>query len=219
MRSPTLYYDGDPIRMVISRERKIIAAVALAVGVAAVGLAWTRSPPPGPTGAASASAEATEAPLETATASEVGRAPTPPTGATATTSGRPVDVARELIRLQFDWDHSPDARDRVLADAVRIGGPEIVRWLAQLAMTDPAGARAATALGTIADPRAAAQLLRLARSDASPLVRANAVRALGASGGRADAVALAALVEDPAQPARVREEAADAIARIGERSR
>ena len=123
------------------------------------------------------------------------------------------------MKLQFEWDHdrTSDARDRVLDRAVRLGGAEIVRWLAQLAMTDPSsGARAASALGRIADPRAADQLLRLARSDASPLVRAQAAHALGASGRPAHAAALAGLVEDSAQPLRVREACAFALARIGD---
>jgi HEAT repeat protein len=47
------------------------------------------------------------------------------------------------------------------------------------------------------------------------LARANAVLALGTSGGREHAGLLAALVADKAQPQRVRQEAALALAKLG----
>ena len=108
------------------------------------------------------------------------------------------------------------ARERLLVAAATIGDGDAVAWLADVASgDDPLANRAAVALGTIASPAAAGELAALAASDRPVLVRANATRALAASGGVAQAPVLADLVRSPDTPARVRQEAAIALGRVG----
>lgn len=112
----------------------------------------------------------------------------------------------------------PMARSRALRDAARRGTPEAVRWLAERASEGAMSAHAAAALGEVADPRAVDELARVALDAGEVAVRAQAIRALTASGGRAYATDLAALVRDVAQPARVRVEAALALSRFADGS-
>lgn len=113
----------------------------------------------------------------------------------------------------------PDAitRAREFLTVAREGTPESAAWLADAAGTnDGLGALAAAALGSIADHRAVPELARLAVDDGLVIVRANAIRALARSGGREHAGDLGVLVRDPSQPARVRQEAALALADLGD---
>jgi HEAT repeat protein len=98
----------------------------------------------------------------------------------------------------------------------RAGSP---RRLAEVARGNTGAAlQAATALATVSDRGAAAELSDIAFGTAPVLVRANAVRALGRSGSADDARALVVMVGDKSQPFRMRQEAALALGQIGSRA-
>ena len=95
--------------------------------------------------------------------------------------------------------------------------PGVVRWLAGIAQSDPLLApQASAALGAVSNPAAGDALLEIFSGSASTLVRANAARALGRSGGPRQASVLAAAIPDRGQPLRVRQEAALAIGKMGD---
>lgn len=125
-----------------------------------------------------------------------------------------------LAVLEAAYRDAPDAvvRERTLAAAALLGTPEAAAWLATVAESDARlGAHAGAALGTMTDPRAVPELRRLA-SGGPVIVRANAIRALGATGDRESADVLGVLVADASQPLRVRQEAALAVGRLGDAS-
>ena len=122
--------------------------------------------------------------------------------------------------LKKAWAQSSDAADReqMLIAAAKLGHADAVVWIAEIASTDPKlGARAGAALGSVASPAAADELVRLASTKGEVIVRANAARALARSGSTTHASTLTKLAVADDQPQRVRQEAALAIGQIGDR--
>jgi HEAT repeat protein len=112
-------------------------------------------------------------------------------------SSHPPAKRNDTARVITPIDHASETSNvEYLADAIRAEGP--------------GAAHAAGALARIHDEKAAPALAALARDEhGSVLLRANAVHALGASGG--DPVLLVELATDARQPMRVRQEAALAL--------
>jgi HEAT repeat protein len=127
--------------------------------------------------------------------------------------------AASLLREVYRSEADGAVREETLSTAAIVGNADAVGFLAEVAGSDEKlGARAGAALGSVADPRAAGALAALLGGEAKVIVRANAARALGASGDASQAEALAALVSDGSQALRVRQEAALALGSIGEPS-
>lgn len=122
------------------------------------------------------------------------------------------------LRERFAAESNAVLREESLRSAASLGTPEAVAWLAQVARGgDPLASRAGAALGTVADAEAASALAALLAAEGSVLVRANAARALGASGGIAYEKQLSDLVADGAEALRVRQESARSLGRLGAR--
>lgn len=121
-----------------------------------------------------------------------------------------------LLQRTYAGTTDGAVRERTLQWGARLGSPDAVKWVADVASTDKQlAAQASAALGTVTSPFAVPSLARLALGDGSILVRSNAIRALGNSGGPAQASDLGNLVADDKQPLRVRQEAALSLAHIG----
>ena len=122
--------------------------------------------------------------------------------------------------LRGEWDRTQDAaqRVRILEAAAHVPNPSGLQLLVDVATRphEPLAAQAASAIGHMRNPKLADDLVRTAQGDSTPLVRANAARALATSGTAAQAPALLAIVGDDGAPWRVREEAALALGRIGD---
>jgi HEAT repeat protein len=123
--------------------------------------------------------------------------------------------------LRASWDATSDGAERVrILEAVgHIPDPSGLAMLVEIAarQDEPLAAQAAAAIGSMNNPKLAPDLARLAADpEASPLVRANAARALTLSGSKDQAAVLSALVKDASQPPRVRQEAALSLGRIGD---
>jgi HEAT repeat protein len=110
-------------------------------------------------------------------------------------------------------------RDHAFQTAARQASPDSIASLAQVAGSgDRLAARAAAALGEVTNHEAAGQLEGLALSDGPTIVRANAVHALGKSGGPDNVDVLCHLAADTSQSLRVRQEAALALAQLHDAS-
>ena len=94
----------------------------------------------------------------------------------------PLEPRAEFARMRAAFEAAPfPDRTRLLNDAARLGGVEVVRWLSEIGEGDAVlGAHAAVALGKVRDPTAAGDLERIALSSRPVIVRANAVRSLSA---------------------------------------
>jgi HEAT repeat protein len=138
----------------------------------------------------------------------------PPTAASDGAAPQLNDI--DSLRRAYGAAANDVARDQLLQRAGQLGTAEAAEWLAEVAEQNPGlASHASASLGAIDNPSAAAELLRLATNADSVLVRANAVRALGASGNATDTPPLAGLLSDEAQTLRIRQEAALALGRIG----
>jgi len=112
-----------------------------------------------------------------------------------------------------------DLSKAALLDALaRSDDPGAPAALAFAAEDPRLGHRAAAALGQVHDHAAASALAQLATGDGPPLLRANAVQALAASGSHAQAPSLMKLLADPSQPVRVRIEAALTLGALHEQT-
>jgi hypothetical protein len=130
-------------------------------------------------------------------------------------AGRP--HAAEALRSAWDGTTDRAERMRILEAATKVPDRTGLDMLVVIARTDDAlGAQAAAAIGKLMHPGLAGELVRLAASDSSVLVRSNAARALARIGSHEEAPVLAGIVADASAPMRVRQEAALALARIGD---
>jgi len=122
----------------------------------------------------------------------------------------------EAWRAAYPSGDRPVGREAI-ERARSVGDAAAVRWLAELAAGDSqVGAVAGAALGGIASPGAAATLAELAAADGPVIVRANAARALGRSGGAEQVGTLATIAAGDGEPLRVRQEASLALGQIGD---
>lgn len=122
-----------------------------------------------------------------------------------------------LRELQKTFQDSQDDAllEEALTGAARLGTEDATRWLAHVAGTDSKyGGRAGAALGQMASADAAGTLESLALGQGPVIVRANAAKALGASGSGAHVPSLVQLVRNDAEALRVRQEGALALGRL-----
>ena len=128
---------------------------------------------------------------------------------------RPMEPAAEFARMRTAFETAPFLdRTRLVNDAARVGGVEVVRWLAEIAEADPVvGAHAAVALGTVRDRTAAGELERLVLSSRPVIVRANAMRSLSAIDAAGNEALFSSLLAGVEEPLRLRQEAALALGR------
>jgi HEAT repeat protein len=128
----------------------------------------------------------------------------------------PVRRSVRAVRDAYTATTDVNARAQALVEAGQVGDAEAIAWLVEIAGSDdPLAHRAGHALGQVTNAASVETLAALAVSDQPVLVRANAVHALATTGTVAHAPMLAALVHDAAQPTRIRQESALAIARLG----
>jgi HEAT repeat protein len=121
------------------------------------------------------------------------------------------------VRDAFRGARDAGERTRLLHRASSLRDRGVARWLADAAQADPAvAAQASAALGAIADRAEAGDLVELATGAAPILVRANALRALGRTGGPREAAPIARILLDRGEPLRIRQVAALALGAIGE---
>jgi hypothetical protein len=125
-----------------------------------------------------------------------------------------VTESQDLAGVQAAYRDARDPGERaaLLHRASTLSEPGAARWLAEVAQQDPTAAvHASAALGAIANRGEAGDLAAVATGNAAIVVRANAIRALGKTGGPQEAATLATLVQDRNQPLRIRQEAALAL--------
>jgi len=158
------------------------------------------------------------------------RAPAPPSTEAPPASADPADAriawlpvrgeyvaSAALLDLEQKYRAATDPAQKrwALAAAARFGESRAVAWLAEIAATDPKLASAATeAIASVKGDTTALQLADIAMSNGPVAIRTAAIRALAATTGLAQTVQLTVLVADPAQPMKVRRQAAIALGRI-----
>jgi HEAT repeat protein len=119
---------------------------------------------------------------------------------------RPDAIA--ALRQEFERGANGATREQALLTAAKRGDPSAATWLASVAASGgPLAPRAAAALGTVRNPEARPALEDVAFGDGPAMVRANALRALGAVGGSSLQERLTAIASKPSEPVRVRQEA------------
>lgn len=186
----------------MTRRARIAIEIALAAaGALAVAVAWPHDRAAAP----AAHAVAAPSPQQQVTQRRI-------------VAEHTVAQASSLEALQTAWRDANDRESRVelIAAAAHSADDRSIALLVGIASSqDPLAAQAGAAIGHIGDHRRAAELARLAASDAPVLVRANAARALAVAGTKEQAAELAAIVASSA-PLRVRQEAALALAKIGD---
>ena len=196
-----------------------LLCVTLALGAAGLAAFWWTEPP----------APELALPPPEAPTPPVPATPEPEPGPAAQEAGLAAQAWREqlealarapqgLQQLTALYAQSAEGarREQVLGAVALVGDGAAVAWLAEVARRDERlAAHAAQALGSVQDRRAAPALAKALRQPGPVHLRANAARALGRAGGRAQAPLLLGRVADGREQLRVRQEAALALAQVG----